>query len=350
MGKGPSAAFGRSGRIMLDANANRGERGRTKMPDANAPYATVVKSVSRQAEGICSITLRKPKGGQLPAFTPGSHIVAHLPGQLARHYSLCGDPSIRKTYTIAVLLEPESRGGSVAMHGLAPGDTLTISGPKNNFPLGGKEARFHLLLAGGIGITPMMPMMIELSRRQANFRLHYCARSKEHAAFRDQITELAGERADFHFDGGDPSKGLNIPDLLKTYDPGTHLYYCGPPSFMKAVKESVAAWPPHTVHFEHFAAPAGSAHLPRKPFRLRLDALGETFDIPANQTIVEVLEENGIPVTTECREGYCGSCITRYLSGNPEHHDTVLSEEERKCFVMLCCARAEEGSLLTIDL
>jgi vanillate O-demethylase ferredoxin subunit len=305
-----------------------------------------VAQVRREAEDIVSIELVDPAGEALPAFEAGAHVDVHVPGGLLRQYSLCNDPVERHRYVIAVLREPEGRGGSAALHQIREGETLTISHPRNHFPLAGREARSHLLLAGGIGVTPMMAMLASLNARGSDYRMHYCTRSPERTVFLDRLTpDIQAGRVILHHDGGDPSKGLDIAILLATYEPGTHLYYCGPPGFMTAVKNAVGAWPPHTVHFEYFTAPEHEP-LENAPFQIKIESTGQVFEVSAEDSIVDVLRAHGFAIDTDCREGYCGTCITRYVGGSPEHRDTVLSEKERKNYVMICCARAQESPLV----
>ena len=305
-----------------------------------------VAQVRREAEDIVSIELVHPQGEALPSFDAGAHVDVHVPGGLLRQYSLCNDPVERHRYVIAVLRELEGRGGSAALHRIGKGETLTISHPRNHFPLAGREARSHLLLAGGIGVTPMMAMLASLNARGATYRMHYCTRSPDRTAFLERLApDIQAGRVVVHYDGGDPSKGLDIAALLASYEPGMHLYYCGPLGFMIAVKNAVGAWPPHTVHFEYFTAPE---HGPREnaPFQIKIESTGQVLEVSPDESIVDVLRANGFAIDTDCREGYCGTCITRYVGGSPEHRDTVLSEKERKNYVMICCARAQESPLV----
>jgi vanillate O-demethylase ferredoxin subunit len=306
-----------------------------------------VAQVRREADDIVSIELVHPHGEALPAFEAGAHVDVHVPGGFLRQYSLCNNPVERHRYVIAVLNEPAGRGGSAALQRITQGETLTISHPRNHFPLAGREARSHLLLAGGIGVTPMMAMLAALDGRGATYRMHYCTRSPERTAFLERLRpHIEASRVIVHHDSGDPSRGLDIAGLLATYEPGTHLYYCGPPGFMTAVKNAVGAWPPHAVHFEYFTAPEEQEARENLPFQIKVESTGRVFEVPATESIVDVLRANGFSIDTDCREGYCGTCITRYVGGSPEHRDTVLSEKERKNYVMICCARAKESPLV----
>lgn len=312
-----------------------------------------VHSINIEAENIVSIELRHPNGIPLPLFEAGAHIEVNLPGGLTRQYSLCNPPAERHRYVIGVLLEAQSRGGSAAMHALAPGDRINISGPRNNFPLAGREANFHLMLAGGIGITPMMAMLAELQARKADYLLHYCTRSPARTAFTNQLRPLVEiGKVIIHQDDGDPAKGLDIAKTLAAPDPGTHVYICGPQGFMAAAKAAAGAWAPHTVHFEHFSASpltAEEAAWDAVPFEVKIKSTGQLIAIPAHVSMVEALRRNGIEIDTSCEDGYCGTCITRYVEGEPVHRDTVLSEGERKNYVMVCRGRSR-SPVLVLDL
>lgn len=310
-----------------------------------------VRAVGREAEGISVFELVEPDGGTLPPFTAGAHVEVDVPGGMKRQYSLCNDPDERHRYVIAVLKEPAGRGGSKAMHEtVRVGSLLSVSAPINRFALAGQEARFHLLLAGGIGITPLMAMIETLESQGARWKLHYCTRSPDTTAFRARLEpRIAAGTVALHHDGGDPSRGLDLRALLADYELGTHVYFCGPPGFMSAAEASTAAWPPHCVHFEYFTGAESDPGRENLPFRIELKRSATVLEVPADRTIVDVLRDAGHEVETDCEDGYCGTCITRYLEGEPEHRDTVLSENERGRYVMICCARAK-GPPLVLDL
>lgn len=311
-----------------------------------------VQAIVPEADGIASFELRAANGTALPPFTAGSHIDVHIAPGCVRQYSLCNDPAERDRYVVAVQREEGGRGGSRAMHDeLRAGSTVTISAPRNFFALA-REARRHLLLAGGIGVTPMMAMAAELQAGGKDFHLHYCTRAPEKTAFRERVEALAAVgQATIHHDGGDPARGLDVSALLREPAPGTHLYCCGPTGFMEAVRAASAHWPSGTVHFEYFAAPAAGveAAAPNAPFRVRLARSGVELEVPADKSIADVLVENDVFLETSCREGYCGTCLTRYLSGEPEHRDTVLDDDDRKEFILVCCSRARTP-MIELDL
>ena len=313
-----------------------------------------VRRITNEAERINTFELVDPDGNDLPAFAAGAHIDAHVPGGFLRQYSLCNDPRERHRYVVGVLDDPAGAGGSRAMHqNVRAGDRITISRPRNNFPVR-EEAKRHLLLAGGIGVTPMMAMIERLEATGADFTMHYCTRSAAQTAFRDRLAGLAARgRVVNHYDGGDPSKGLDIPGLLARREEGTHLYYCGPTGFMLATREGSAHWPSETVHFEYFAPVpqekpvAGEApDLGDAEFQVTLSSTGATYNVPADKSIVDVLRDNGIDVDTSCEAGTCGTCKTHYLEGEPDHNDFVLTDAEQREWVMICCARSRSGRIV----
>lgn len=303
-----------------------------------------------EADGIATFEFRHAGRGELPAFTAGAHIDVHIRPGCVRQYSLCNDPRERHRYVVAVLREEAGRGGSKAMHDeLRIGQSVTLGAPRNFFPLAA-DARRHLLVAGGIGVTPMMAMAAELEAQHREFFLHYCTRSPERTAFRERVESLAGAgRAAIHHDGGEPSRGLDLRALLGRHEAGTHLYYCGPAGFMQAAGAAAAHWPPGNVHAEHFTAPAsgGSAagQAANSRFQVRLARSGLDLDVPADKSIVDVLREHDVFIETSCTQGYCGTCLTRYLAGEPEHRDTVLDDDDRREFVLVCCARSRTPTL-----
>jgi len=214
-----------------------------------------IRSITYLAERINGYELVDREGSELPPFEAGAHISVRLGDGLVRDFSLWNNPAERARYCIAVLREPEGRGSREWHEVVRVGDIVEASTPRNNFPLVA-EAERYLLIAGGIGITPIMAMIAELRRRRADFRLHYCTRSPEETAFLDDLGGLAAQgRVMFHHDGGDPAKGLDIAATLRDRPPGTHLYYCGPAGMMAAAAAASGHWPPGTVHCEYFVGP-----------------------------------------------------------------------------------------------
>lgn len=322
-----------------------------------------VRQITYQARGINTYELVHPEGGDLPAFTAGAHIDFHFRDGSVRQYSLCNDPAERHRYVIAVLLEPDGRGGSQALHERVHAQRLVSVGrPRNNFPLAA-DARRHLLLAGGIGVTPLMAMVHKLEREAADYTLHYCAKGPQFAAFRDELAPLERKgRAHFHYDGGIPANGLDIAALLAGYEAGTHLYYCGPAGFMTACKRAGAHWPADCVHLEYFSAAsapksalsgdelaAAGEHALGIGFQVKIASTGAVYVVPNDKSIVHVLAEHGVEIPTSCEAGLCATCKVRYLSGEVDHRDLVLSEEEHAEYLATCISRSR-GPMLVLDL
>lgn len=316
-----------------------------------------LKSITSLAENINAFEFVSSDCGPLPAFSAGSHVDVHLPGSTIRQYSLCNSPAERHRYVVAVLRDASGRGGSVAMHdNLRVGQKLVISAPRNHFALE-ESARTHVFIAGGIGITPIMSMLAEVQRRGEQFHLFYCARTPERTAFLDRLKPLIDRGlVSLHFDDGDPQKGLDLMATLTKRSDNAHLYYCGPGRFMDAIEKASAHWPAGTRHCERFSASGtvapsidSASHDEQEravPFELELRRAKKTFTVQAEESIVDVLRANGVEVDTSCCEGYCGTCMTRYLEGEPLHRDTVLDEEDREEFVMICCSRSKSGKLV----
>lgn len=313
------------------------------------PLQLVLRGIRLQAEGIHAFELAHPDGVDLPEVEAGAHVDVHLPGGVVRSYSLAGDPHDRSRWTLGVLREPKGRGGSRAMHeNLRVGDTVTIGWPRNAFKLA-TGAQHSILVAGGIGITPLKAMAHALAARGESFELHYCARTSKHAAFVDELRGVVPpERLHFHHDGGERGKGLDITSLLAKAEPGTHVYYCGPGGFMEACAEAAKHWPDGTVHSEHFKAPERpkTDEAPSGSFEVRMARTGATVQVLPEQTIVRALELAGHRIPTSCLSGLCGSCKVEYLEGEVDHQDYILSDEERTHCLTACVSRAKSKCLV----
>ncbi|ROL84260.1 PDR/VanB family oxidoreductase [Pseudomonas chlororaphis] len=312
----------------------------------------VVVSRNDEAQDICSYELASADDRPLPAFSAGAHIDVHLPGGLIRQYSLCNHPEERHRYLIGVLKDPASRGGSLAMHEqIHPGTRLHISEPRNLFALA-HEARRSLLFAGGIGITPILCMAERLAHSGADFELHYCARSSERAAFVQRLRNSSfAERVFLHFDQ-EPETALDVTKVLATPSNDVHLYVCGPGGFMQHVLDTakVAGWREDCLHREYFAAAPVDTRADGS-FSVKVASSGQVFEVPADQSVVQVLENHGIDIAMSCEQGICGTCLTRVLEGVPEHRDLFLTEDEqaRNDQFTPCCSRSKTP-LLVLDI
>ncbi|WP_354442339.1 PDR/VanB family oxidoreductase [Ottowia thiooxydans] len=311
-----------------------------------------VKLVKRidEAQDIASFELAPSDGQPLPAFSAGSHIDVTTSEGIVRQYSLCNEPSETHRYLIAVLKEPHSRGGSKYMHEqLREGDELEISAPKNRFALA-HDAPFSLLLAGGIGITPLLCMAERLDSMGSQFEMHYLTRSVARTAFRSRIKNSPfAAHVHFHHDDAEPSQKLELGELLKKHHGKAHLYFCGPPGFMSAVLDAVKAlqWPEEQVHFEYFAGEPKSSG-DTDSFEVQIASSGAVIVVQKDQTALEALSDAGVQIPSVCEEGVCGTCITRVLAGVPDHRDHCLTPAEQAANDLFtpCCSRAKSTRLV----
>lgn len=311
-----------------------------------------VKQVRYEGKGINSYELTSLAGEKLPPFEAGSHIDIYLKNGVIRQYSLCNPPSERYRYVIAVLKDEAGRGGSRAMHDdVAAGDVVTISKPRNHFALDG-NAKKVVLIAGGIGVTPLKAMAHELETHHVNFELHYCARSREAAAFSEELAAmLKAGKLHYHFDDGEKSSQLNLAKLLQQPSPGTHVYYCGPAGFMKACADAASHWPKGTVHFEHFKAPEQPRRTPTgvEPADgcdVTIASTGLVVHVGVDQSLADALNAAGVDIPTSCCAGLCATCKVRYRDGEVEHNDFILSEEERQEYMTACVSRPVSKTLV----
>ena len=300
------------------------------------------------AEDICTFEFADPRGRELPPWSAGAHVDVHIAEGLIRQYSLCGDQRDRHRYRIAVLRCKPSRGGSHAMHDvLQPGDCVRISLPRNHFALA-PDAGHAVLLAGGIGITPILAMAETLAAGGSPFTLHYCVRTRGHVAFPERIAALqAAGQVHLHIEA--ESGRANLEHLLAAAHRDAHLYICGPAAFNDAAVATAArlGWPAGAVHTERFAADftpqAGDT-----AFELVLASSGQVIRVEAGQTALEALEAARLAVPSSCRRGVCGTCVTGVLEGEPEHRDQCLapaSHAANDCFTP-CCSRARSKQLV----
>ncbi|MER5220168.1 PDR/VanB family oxidoreductase [Streptomyces flaveus] len=307
----------------------------------------VVATRTHVADGVVSLTLRRPDGRPLPSWTPGAHIDLLLDGGLIRQYSLCGDPAEPDAWRIAVLHEPQGRGGSAYVHDHLPqGTAVRIRGPRNNFPL--RPAPRHLFIAGGVGITPILPMVEAAEAAGADWRLLYGGRTRTSMAFLDRLTPY-GDRVLVR-----PQDEYGLLDLgafLGSPEEGTLVHACGPEPLLRAAQEQCADWPGGTLGVERFAPVQAAEARPAAAFEVVLARAGLTLTVPPDRSVLESLEEAGVDVDFSCREGTCGTCETDVLDGTPDHRDSLLSEEERATGdTMLICVSRSCGPRLVLDL
>ncbi|RZI97447.1 MAG: oxidoreductase [Variovorax sp.] len=313
-----------------------------------------VARIQRQTPEILSFELVHPAGRALPGYQAGAHIDVFMPGGFARQYSLAcnadADGHEASRYLIGVKREAASRGGSASMHGrVREGDLLPISTPRNSFPIR-HEARRHLLLAGGIGMTPLLAMAQALARAKADFRLCVFVRSEAHLAFAESLRDpLLAPHVSLHFDAAEAPQKIDLRRLLATREGDTQLYVCGPGGFMQAVREAAVHWPEDAVHTEYFAAPTDVAGATGKPFVLRLARRGIRVPVAGDQSAVDALHEVGIDIPVSCEQGLCGTCVVDAEGEGAAHRDFCLTRSERVHKVALCCSRAS-GEELVIDL
>lgn len=301
-----------------------------------------VRGMRIEAEGVLSVELEAAPGASLPEWTPGTHIDLVVPGAPVRQYSLCGDPAAA-TYRIAVLREPESRGGSRAVHErLRPGDELLLREPRNHFSL--EAAPEYLFVAGGIGITPLLPMVREAARRGARWRLVYLGGSRARMPFLDEIAAIGG---DVHVVARDEGARADLSAEIAEH-PEALVYACGPERMLTALGELVPA-EADRLRVEYFTAPQVE-YEPGGPFRVRLDRTGLELEVAPDESVLDVMRAAGVDVLSDCEEGICGSCETHVIEGEIEHRDFVLTAQEKAAndCMMVCVSRAT-CPLLVLD-
>ena len=298
------------------------------------------------ADGVVEVDLVDLQGGILPAWAPGAHIGLVLAPNLVRQYSLCGEVSDRRRYRIAVLREAQSRGGSAFIHDrLAETDVIPISEPRNNFEL--VESDKYLFVAGGIGVTPFLAMIEEAERRGAAWRLAYGGRATSSMAYLDRLRSIYPDQVtEYPFD---QVGHIPLANVLAKAEPGTELYCCGPQPLLDAITEGCASRSLDRLHIERFSREALDDA--DTEFEVVLNATGRTITVPVGKSLLEVIEEAGVPIDSSCRDGSCSSCEVAVLEGTPDHRDVCLSEEERAaCDSMMVCVSRSRGPRLVIDL
>jgi vanillate monooxygenase ferredoxin subunit len=312
-----------------------------------------VAAKKKEADDIVSFELIDPAGEPLPRFTAGAHIEVEIAPDLVRQYSLCNAPRERRRYLIGVLRERASRGGSTTLvDTVEPGAFVRTSEPRNHFALDASATRV-VLMAGGIGITPILCMAEHLAATSTPFELHYCTRSRARAAFWDRISRSPfSNRTRFYFDDAPGSLSLDLSGTLNQPRPGDHLYVCGPNGFIEAVLgEAVrAGWRREQLHKEFFT-PTVDPPRADVAFEVEIASTGTRFTVPANRSVLDVLLANGIEIPMSCEQGVCGTCVTRVLNGVPAHRDVFMTDEEhaRNDQFTPCCSRAK-SDVLVLDL
>ncbi len=321
------------------------------MPDIAVPrgntFPVVVKRKWQSADGVIGFELADRDGKHLPTFQPGAHIDVHLPNGLVRQYSLTNGPGDLMSYTIGVKAESASKGGSkILVETVREGDVLAISEPRNNFPLR-RDATRTVLIAAGIGITPLLSMARFLDKSSLNYELHYFARASETMAFSSELDVLHG-RVDRHIGLTREAIRAKVAEVLGQYQFANHVYICGPGAMLEMVQETAASlgWPDEAVHFEYFqnvkTIDASSA------FDVELARSAMTLHVPAGRTILETMREAGLTVPSSCEQGACGTCLTGVIEGEVDHQDVYLNKTEKasNTCMMTCVSRAKSGRLV----
>lgn len=312
----------------------------TRVTLATRELETDVRLVSKEvvAHDVVALTLESLDGKPLPRWEPGAHVDLVIAGVPTKQYSLSGDPSDSHTWRLGILRNAQGSGASLHVHSqLAPGAVLRVRGPRNNFPL--VDADKYLFIAGGIGITPILPMIREAERRGVPWSLAYGGRHKASMAFLDELRQYGDKVAVFP---QDEVGMLDLEALLGTPEPGTKVYCCGPEPLLNAVETRCASWPRRSLHVERFVAKPPTEPVLKTPFEVHLAASGITVTITPETSILTAVEEAGIGVRSSCAEGTCGTCETPVLAGIPDHRDSVLDEDEREAgnCMMICVSRS----------
>jgi ferredoxin-NADP reductase len=318
------------------------------VPHTGHELDVVLEGKETVADGVVRLTLRHPGGQPLPVWEPGGHLDLVLTSELTRQYSLCGDPQDSSVFQVAVLREESGRGGSRYIHDtLAEGQKVHVRGPRNHFPL--VEAKRFLFIAGGIGITPILPMIAQVAVSEAEWKLVYGGRTRSAMAFRDELEQRYPEQVNIY--PQDECGLLDLPRLLAEPDGDTAVYCCGPEALLSAVEQHCTCWPSGALHVERFTPKADANDAPRAAFQVELAETGTVLEIPEGRSILNVIEESGVQVLSSCQEGTCGTCETTVLSGKPDHRDSVLTDEEKEAGdTMMICVSRSYSPRLVLDL
>ena len=304
----------------------------------------IIGQTVREAENVLSLRLESPDGAALPGWEPGAHIELVLPSGRRRHYSLCGDPHDTRSYRIAVLQVPDGRGGSTELHAIAQaGQSMTVHGPRNHFPLVASQA--YVFIAGGIGITPMLAMAARVVSTGAEWKLIYTGRRRAGMAFVEETQALDPHRVEIL--PGDEGARADLCALIEAAPPGAAIYCCGPDRMLHAVRERVLARGDVSLHSERFTGTATGA---AAAFQVELQRSSYIVDVPANRTVLQAVRTVVPTITVGCEQGVCGACRTTILAGEPDHRDELLSHADRAAGAMLICVSRARTERLTLDL
>lgn len=313
----------------------------------------LVVRMDYEAEGTVSVHFRRMDGKPFPPADPGAHLDLFLPNGIARSYSLSNFPEETGTYRITVARDANSRGGSTYIHDvLRVGDSLEISEQRNNFHLD-RASNLSIFIAGGIGVTPFIPMVAQLNQLGKSWRLYYCVRTRHRAALLNDLERLAAEgngELILNFDEEPGGKMLDLPALITSIPAHTHLYCCGPTGMLDAFRAAAATAgvPEDQVHYEYFASNSDKAT--DGGFSVICQRSGVTVRVKSGQTILAAIAKAGVSVPSSCQEGICGACETKVVAGEPDHRDMILSDKERAegKKIMICCSGSKSDQL-TLD-
>ncbi|MDB9857411.1 cytochrome P450/oxidoreductase [Amylibacter sp.] len=318
-----------------------------KRAEQDDPWLDVtVQNRTDIATDIIGLELASTHGTALPSYDAGAHVDVYVKSGLIRQYSLTGDPADSSKYRLGILLDPKSRGGSTAIHtGFETGAQIKIGRPRNNFPMGANVAH-TILFAGGIGVTPMLNMAYALQASGASWEMHYCGRTAERLAFRDELERFGG-KVQVHIDSGPDDQKMDINAVLANAASDKHLYVCGPNGFMDFIVKSAENndWSDDCVHLERFGA---ELNTDGAPFTVVAQKSGKSFEVLPGETISQKLEENGIHVQVSCQSGVCGTCLTGVREGMPDHRDLVQTDLEKasNAQITVCCSRSKTKKLV----